>query len=71
LVRVGRLGTDKDDRQKQMTDAFRFRNTDQLADKTVILVDDVLTTGATLEAAAKVLKDQGVIKVNAAVFARA
>jgi predicted amidophosphoribosyltransferase len=36
-----------------------------------MLVDDVLTTGATLEAAANVLKAAGAKRVDAIVFARA
>ena len=41
------------------------------AGKTVLLVDDVMTTGATLSEAARVLKTAGAAKVIAAVLARA
>jgi predicted amidophosphoribosyltransferase len=37
----------------------------------VVLVDDVITTGATLEAAAAALKAAGARRVSALVFARA
>ncbi len=40
-------------------------------DKVFTLIDDVMTTGATLNACAKVLKDNGAKKVNALVFSRA
>jgi len=36
----------------------------------VVLVDDVMTTGATLQAAAQVLRDAGARRVSAVVFAR-
>jgi ComF family protein len=36
----------------------------------VLLIDDILTTGATVEAAARILKKSGVRHVNAAVFAQ-
>ncbi len=41
-----------------------------LIDRHVILVDDVMTTGASLSAAARVLKDAGAARVTAVVFAR-
>ncbi len=40
------------------------------ADRTVLLIDDIVTTGATLESAAKVLRSAGVKHVYAAAFAQ-
>jgi predicted amidophosphoribosyltransferase len=37
----------------------------------IVLVDDVITTGATLDAAAKALKAAGAKRVSAIVFAQA
>lgn len=45
------------ERFENMTDVFRVDGADQLDGKHVLLVDDVITTGATLEACAMVLLD--------------
>lgn len=45
--------------------AFKVKNSDELAGKKVILVDDVLTTGSTMKACAEALKSAGVRKVLA------
>jgi predicted amidophosphoribosyltransferase len=42
-----------------------------LAGKTVAIVDDVMTTGATMSEAARVLKSAGAVRVEAWVLARA
>jgi len=51
---------DADERRRNMADAFRVgRDGGEAADRLVMLVDDVLTTGATIEAAANALLDAG------------
>lgn len=51
--------------------AFRVRRPDVVKDARVLLVDDVLTTGATCSEAAKMLKQAGAVAVTVAVVARA
>jgi ComF family protein len=47
-----------------------LRGVGSVADRTVLIVDDVVTTGATLAAAARVLRDRGARDVLAATVAR-
>ena len=56
-------------RRKNLIKAFEVRNKGVFKDREVILVDDVITTGATLSECSKILKRAGAIKVNAVVFA--
>lgn len=51
--------------------AFRVRHPEIVKDARILLVDDVLTTGATCSEAAKVLKQAGAALVAVAVVARA
>lgn len=50
-----------DDKWSNVADAFRVRTTDNLSGKHILIIDDVLTTGSTAEAAytalTKVCKD--------------
>jgi ComF family protein len=65
------VGTTKVERTKHVTNAFRVPTAQSVAGKHVVLVDDVLTTGATLESAARALKRAGAKRVDAIVFAHA
>ena len=60
---------DADARQRNLRDAFAFDPRKPLPAR-VALVDDVMTTGATLHAAARALRDAGVQQVEAWVCAR-
>jgi len=56
-------------RQKNLRDAFAVRKNHDFSGKNVCLIDDVKTTGATLNECAKVLKQAGAAKVFAFVLA--
>ncbi len=63
----------KKDRQKNVDRAFKISLTkkNQLQKKTILLVDDVFTTGATLNACSKVLLQAGAKEVHAITLGRA
>ncbi len=63
-----RLG--RRERLTNLTGAFRVAFRDRISDRRVLLVDDVTTTGATLEAAAAALLEAGAASVLAVAAAR-
>ncbi len=74
VVSTGKLaGLGRTERAKLLRNAFAVRKTSArvLEGRTVVLVDDVLTTGATCGAAARALKRAGAKRVIAVVIARA
>lgn len=64
------VGADRKERLKQLAHAFRPRNEKLITGASIILIDDIVTTGATLEAASKILKKAGAKTVNALVVAQ-
>lgn len=65
------VGMDADARRANMRDAFSLRDPSIVKAKHVLVVDDVLTTGATADACARVLKRAGAASVRVLTLARA
>ena len=63
-------GMSRTQRRKTVSGAFRVRDKTAIAGKTIILVDDVLTTGSTAEACARTLKRAGAARVELVSWAR-
>lgn len=57
-------------RLSNLEGAFTCRQPTEIANKRVLLVDDVVTTGATLSACAQQLADAGAARISALAFAR-
>jgi ComF family protein len=62
---------DRSERMENLHNAFRLRKNAHVRALRVLLVDDVLTTGSTLNECARVLKRAGAFSVHAATAARA
>lgn len=72
ILRLGQtrqVGAKRQTRMDQLEGAFGLKKQD-IKGKRILLVDDVVTTGATLEEAAKVLKQSGAKTIDAVVFAQ-
>lgn len=67
---VPQAGLDKTQRLKNLKGAFTAANADIFKDKSILLIDDVLTTGATFYECARTLKEAGARRTAAFVFAR-
>ncbi len=55
----------RSERLKNLTNSFTIKNPEKIKNKNIILIDDVSTTGATLNEAKKILKQAGAKKVIA------
>lgn len=58
------------DRQNNLQNAFTASDPEKIRNKTILLVDDIATTGTTLFECAKILKQNGAKKIFTAVIAR-
>jgi ComF family protein len=68
-ITTRQVGSSRKTRFDQMVNAFEVKNPNTVQDQTVLLIDDVLTTGATIESASRILADSGAKRVEVAVFA--
>ena len=68
---ISQVGLSREQRVANVSDAFRVRDRRRVQGRSVIVVDDVMTTGTTLSECARVLKQAGAERVWAATVARA
>lgn len=64
------VGSSRMERFRHLEKALKVRTNTALKGRHVLLIDDITTTGATIEAAANVLKQAGAKTIDAIVFAQ-
>jgi len=62
---------DNEARIKNMAGCFRIKNSELVKNKNILLVDDVFTSGATINEAVRILKESGAKKIIVLVIAKA
>jgi len=62
---------DREERMENLRDAFRMRKNSDMHDLHLLLIDDVLTTGSTVDECARILIEAGAASVRVATVARA
>lgn len=73
LSRIGQsrqVGAHRAERLRQLDGVFFVRRPEHISGQSVLLIDDVITTGGTLKAATKALRHAGARRVDALVFAK-
>ena len=70
-AKVHRAGMDEKAREMSVEKSFEVKREKRIAGKNILLVDDVLTSGATVSSCAKVLKKKGAGNVYVLTVARA
>jgi ComF family protein len=59
----------KEERQRSVAEVFQIKEPNRVCGKSILLVDDVITTGATLEACGKLLLNAGCAELSIATMA--
>ena len=70
LTSSRQVGASRQERFGQLRKAFLITKTWQIAGRNILLVDDVVTTGATIEKVSSLLIQTGAKSVNAVIFAQ-
>jgi ComF family protein len=67
------VGLKPEERRRNVSGAFAIASGQEarITGRNIVLIDDVITTGATIEAIAKTLKSSGAARVDALALARA
>ena len=57
-------------REENVKNVYKIQNMDKIINKKILIVDDIFTTGATLNECSKILKQAGAKKVDVFTIAK-
>lgn len=57
-------------REKNVKNVYKLVNKEKITGKTILLIDDIFTTGATVNECAKILKQGGAEKIDVLTIAK-
>ena len=57
-------------REKNVKNVYKIKNQDRIINKKILLVDDIYTTGATLNECSKILKQAGAEQIDVFTIAK-
>ena len=67
---VSQSGLNKSERKKNVKDAFIVKNIEKVNGKNVLIIDDIYTTGSTLQECSRILKLNGANKIGVITIAK-
>lgn len=67
---IAQVKLNDEERKENVKGVFSVKNKEKIKEKKILLIDDVYTTGSTMEEAAKILKRAGAKKVIGIIIAR-
>jgi ComF family protein len=70
LGQARQVGTNRSARLKQAESSYFVRKKNLIPGRNILLVDDVVTTGATINATSRILRQAGAVHVDALIFAK-
>jgi competence protein ComFC len=68
---IPQIGLSDAHRQENVRKAFRCRDAANMTDQRILLIDDVMTTGATVSSAAQAMLEEGAMRISILTVARA
>ncbi len=63
-------GLNKKDRQRNVRDVFKLQNTQKIINKKILIIDDIYTTGSTLNECSRIIRLSGVKKIGILTIAK-